>query len=119
MGSVQTITYVDDFDKKEIAEGTETKSAVIEWDGERRKVTMTTANFDKLDKQLLKIMETADAAPSNSSGRETLEPMHDWLSARDITEEQIRQFERETPGLEVGRRGIKVATRAKWDELKG
>lgn len=119
MGSVQITTYVDDYDKEEIAEGTEVESAVLEWNGVRRKVTTTSANFKKLDEQLSKILETADQVPTTRVGRGQTESMHDWLSARGITEEQVRQFERDTPGLSEGQRGIKVETRKKWDELNG
>lgn len=119
MGSVQTTTYVDDFDKKEIAEDVEVQTAVLEWNGVRRKVTMTSANYKKLDEQLGTILETADEVPTTRVGRGQTESMHDWLDARGITEEQVRQFERETPGLEEGLRGIKVATRKKWDEVNG
>jgi len=119
MGSVQITTYVDDYDKKEIAEGTDVQSGILEWEGERRKVTMTAANYKKLDEQLNKILETADPVPTTKVGRGQTESMHDWLDARGITEEQVRQFERDTPGLSEGQRGIKVATRKKWDELNG
>lgn len=119
MGSVKTIKYVDDFDKKEIEEGAEVQSAILEWDGTRRKVTMTSDNFKKLDEQLSKILETADAVPAAKAGRAKSESMHDWMKARGITEEQVRQFERDTPGLEEGVRGIKKETRQKWDEVNG
>ena len=117
MGSIRTITYVDDFDKKELAEDAERQSAVLEWNGQRRQVTMTPANFKKLDEQLTKLMETADPAPAKSTtgGKSASQQ---WLEDRGITIEHIHEFEQKH-NLPTSERGVKKATKEKWDEING
>lgn len=118
MGSIKTITYVDDFDKKELAEDAEKTSAVIEWNGLRRQVTMTPENFKKLDDQLMKLIETADPAPAKSSTTGGKSESQLWLDERGITKAQLQAFEEEHK-LPVSERGVKKETRKKWDEING
>lgn len=118
MGSIKTITYVDDFDKKELAEDAEKVSAVIEWNGQRRQVTMTPANFKKLDDQLTKLMETADPAPAKGGATGGKSASQLWLEQRSLTIDQVHEFEQEH-NLPTSERGVKKATKEKWDEING